>query len=189
MRQTAGWRRTWPSVYAFAFALLSLLPPASAQSPEPIFALIDQRLELMKDVAAYKYIEGLPIEDLKREAIVLQKATTAAEGAGLQADSVTAFFRSNIEAAKSIQRCWHHRWEDSTTSPPQSAPHLGAEIRPQLIEIGNELNEAIARFLDKGGALGVGVEGQFLETVQVDCLAVADKASILTALSQIELKP
>ena len=48
--------------------------PKAARSVEPLFDQIGYRLDLMKDVAATKWQSNAAIEDLGREAVVIEKA-------------------------------------------------------------------------------------------------------------------
>ena len=68
--------------------------------------LIAERLDHMKAVAAYKWQRGLPIEDLRREGIVIEAGIAAALSKGIKIPSSKRFFESQIEAAKVIQSCW-----------------------------------------------------------------------------------
>ncbi|NIR30674.1 MAG: chorismate mutase, partial [Gammaproteobacteria bacterium] len=54
----------------------------------------------MRDVAAYKWINGLPVEDLAREAKVLESAGSAALRFGLDVSATRTLFKAQIEAAK-----------------------------------------------------------------------------------------
>jgi chorismate mutase-like protein len=109
-----------------------------------ITGLIAERLALMEQVAAYKYLNGVSVEDPEREAVVIAHATERAAEAGLDSEAMAAFFAAQIEAAKAIQRCWIARWQVAPDTAPEEAPDLALEIRPRLIEIGNALTAAIA---------------------------------------------
>tara|TARA_R110002072_G_scaffold1598_3_gene13553 strand:+ start:10539 stop:11693 length:1155 start_codon:yes stop_codon:yes gene_type:complete len=105
--------------------------------------LINSRLSYMKDVAAYKWINGIEIEDLVRE----QKVIAAAQASGLQEkltlDSSRLFFTVQIDAAKEIQRYWFEQWKQG--SAPKQAPDLVKDVRPKLIEIGNNIVRALGQ--------------------------------------------
>jgi len=57
----------------------------------------------MKSVGLYKAIHQVPIEDIPREKIVIEKAMDAADKQGVTATSVKDFFRAQISVAKVIQ--------------------------------------------------------------------------------------
>ncbi len=97
----------------------------------------------MQDVAAYKWRNGLPVEDAERETVVLAAAREQALNAGLRADNAEAFFRVQIEAAKDVQRFWFDRW--SRAGSPAEAPDLNAHIRPRLLELGDRILSMLGR--------------------------------------------
>lgn len=70
----------------------------------------------MRSVAAYKWERQLAIEDEARETLVLEKARLSALKPGIAPDTAEAFFISQIDAAKDIQRYWFGQWEWPTLS-------------------------------------------------------------------------
>ncbi|HEX7037512.1 MAG TPA: gamma subclass chorismate mutase AroQ [Pseudomonadales bacterium] len=125
---------------------LALLGPVGASpvtdGPEELYRLIDARLELMDEVAAFKWQSGLPVEDREREAVVLEQAVTDALHFGFTPETSRAFFEAQIEAAKSIQRHWLERWQ-AGEEPPQAAD-LNEAIRPELSRLGSRIIAAAA---------------------------------------------
>lgn len=91
--------------------LLTATPALPAVGTGHLYELIDARLELMDEVAAYKWRQDRPIEDPEREALVLDRAVDDALRHGFTPDSSRAFFAAQIEAAKQIQRHWFRIWE------------------------------------------------------------------------------
>ena len=165
-------------------ALLSLLvillvaPLHTATAEEPIFELIDARLELMRAVAAYKWEHQLAIEDSAREKVVLDKARLAALKAGIAPDAAQAFFISQIEAAKEIQRYWFGRWEQG--SAPGIAPDLNTEIRPQLIALGDEITRGLSSVNKVSNQ-----RSEFNTVVSVEGLTQDSKNALFQALLNI----
>ena len=102
-----------------------------------VYQLIQKRLELMDEVAAYKWINKLPVEDLAREAVVLQNATIQSLKVGIRIEHSKQFFLQQIEAAKEIQRYWYSYWENNPA--PENAPDLRNVVRPELTRLGNEI--------------------------------------------------
>jgi cyclohexadienyl dehydratase len=122
----------------FSLLLVLVAGSAGAASARPDAGeLISQRLALMQDVAAFKWANGLPIEDLERERIVLEAAVRSGLDHGLTATSVESFFALQIKAAKEIQRYWFDRWGRDDDAPP--APDLATTIRPQIVELGDAI--------------------------------------------------
>jgi chorismate mutase len=62
-----------------------------AESESSLFQAIDERLGYIKDVAAYKAQNQIPVEDVGREKIVLSNAKELAAIHGLDPDSMERF--------------------------------------------------------------------------------------------------
>ncbi|MCB1646013.1 MAG: gamma subclass chorismate mutase AroQ, partial [Pseudomonadales bacterium] len=108
-----------------------------------LFELIEERLSLMDEVAAYKFRNKLAIEDLDREAVVLDNAARSALRYGFTPESSRFFFAIQIEAAKEIQRYWFQEW--SADRPfPADVPSLSEVVRPRLTRLGDAIVENIA---------------------------------------------
>ena len=114
--------------------LLLLLAPSTLLADETLYRLINERLSLMEQVAAYKWINEQPIAVPEREVFVINNAIDDGLQYGITTDSSGAFFLAQIEAAKDIQQCWFARWE--TGQAPESAEDLVTVIRPKLITLG-----------------------------------------------------
>lgn len=104
---------------------------------EPFANLINERLSHMKDVAAYKWLNQRPIEDLEREAVVIATATRSGLDYNITTTSSRTFFVAQISAAKEIQQYWFDHWEQH--GAPGSAPDLMSVVRPELLRLGNEI--------------------------------------------------
>ncbi|MBF0553910.1 MAG: hypothetical protein HQK96_05050 [Nitrospirae bacterium] len=102
----------------------------------------------MKAVAAYKWAQGLPIDDAKREDIVLRDSLSASADMGLDVESMREFFLLQIQIAKQVQTAWHNKWK-SEGFHRDSLPNTGleAQIRPALIEIGADIVRQIREAL------------------------------------------
>lgn len=83
---------------------------------------VNQRLSWMKDVAGYKAVRHLPIEDLQQEANVLAKSVAEAEKLGLDGHSVRPFIQAQMDAAKAIQYRYRADW--------LTAPEVGWQPQP-----------------------------------------------------------
>ncbi|MCG6551595.1 MAG: gamma subclass chorismate mutase AroQ [Candidatus Magnetominusculus sp. LBB02] len=120
-----------------------------------LFSLIDRRLSYMKAVAAYKWSEGLPIDDATREDIVLRDSLSASRDMGLDVESMREFFLLQIQIAKQVQTAWHNKWKSEGVGR-KSLPNadLQAQIRPALIEVGTDIvrkiKEALPLLQDNG---------------------------------------
>ena len=130
-----------------AAALLLLLATStltSALTPSGLPELVAQRLNTMKDVAAYKWQHNIPIDNLDRESYVLDKAVEQGLRYGLTADSTRRFFYVQILAAKEVQRYWFRQWRSSPDSLPLNTPDLDDDIRPTLIKLGLDISSQLA---------------------------------------------
>jgi cyclohexadienyl dehydratase len=172
-------------------ALAATLPAAAepgAEGEHTFFALIDQRLALMRDVAAHKWHNGMPIEDLEREALVVDQAVGSALRHGLTVGSSRAFFAAQIEAAKEIQRHWFDVWQSGP--PPAVAPDLDVDLRPELLRLGSAIVDAAAKRL---AAPSQPAQPQSAPpgpaAVHVEGLSADTRRALLTAARALELYP
>jgi chorismate mutase-like protein len=113
-----------------------------SQLVDHVFDLIDRRLALMPEVAAWKYRQQRPIADLARERDVIEQSSADAEAIHLDREAARAFFSAQIVLARAIQAQLFREWESRNETPP-TARDLGTEIRPQLDAIGRELLPAV----------------------------------------------
>lgn len=126
------------------------LPPvarkaAPDRSFDELLGLIRQRLDVMHDVAHWKWANKGPIEDPTRESALLDDVAKQGTALGLDQDLTRAFFRGQIEAAKVIQRADFHRWETEPSGPKGEAPDLAGILRPRIDSLNKELLAALAR--------------------------------------------
>jgi len=142
---------------------------------EILTALIAERLGYMRDVAAYKWQHALPIPDIAREQFVIKAGMIAGLSHGVTLESSERFYRSQIEAAKDIQRCWHLRWR--LTTKPINSVDLNSVIRPTLIDLGNSISAHLSNT-----PLDAKI---FNRLVQVECLSLEAKQEILKAAQNI----
>lgn len=165
-----------PTLKGIALLSLLLIP---LQGTAQLFTLIDERLELMKSVAAYKWIHEQPIENRDRETVVVEAAVMSGLKHGITAPSSSAFFRAQIEAAKDIQRCWFDRWK--TGKGPASSKNLVTELRPRLIELGDKIASSLV--------IETPARTDFDMAIKVDCLSARYKQQLFHTLSKISRYP
>ena len=156
-----------------ASLILLLWQPAAAQ-PEAItaFQLINERLKHMEDVAMYKSVNGLPVEDLPREKIVIENAVLAAESQELLGNSIEGFFIAQINVAKAIQYRSLADWLSSPISKP--IPDLPNQIRPKLTELGDEIVKELALLLSLEGRIGESLRASFQLHMSVNKISAAE---------------
>ena len=111
---------------------------------EPLRSAIDQRLLLAQAVARAKWNVQAPIEDLPREAQVIQAAVTQGATLGLPADWIESVWRAQIEASKTVQRELYAKWQAQHAGKFDDAPDLAKTIRPELDRITGQLMRSMA---------------------------------------------
>ncbi|WP_234418607.1 chorismate mutase [Dongshaea marina] len=173
--------------------LLSVLfvfaPIAFAQGANmSVFQAINQRLTYMQDVALYKAQHKLPIEDSTREAVVLKKAQAQASQAGLDPQTISAFFKAQINAAKAIQYRYRAQWLSDPQSMDKQPRDLVKVVRPALITLGDQIVLKIKAHLQQKGPFTQEERSQFFQQMKVKNLSSSDKSMLYDALMQIRLK-
>ena len=151
-----------------------------------IFALINQRLTYMEDVALFKARNHRAVEDLTREQQVLEKALVDAQQAGLQPDSIADFFQAQMDAAKAIQYRYMAQW---LSASPENKKYrdLASEVRPRLLELGDQIVIQISEYLKDGGTFDNKMQNDFVRTVNTTHLSENDKKKMFESLQLIRL--
>ncbi len=173
------------TILIFAASLISFNSIASVTSQD-LFTAINLRLSYMEDVALYKAYKNEPIEDTKREAIVINNASISAEKEGLNKESVVDFFSAQISAAKAIQ--YRYRADLLTTSTDKKPKDLETVIRPELIKLGKDINTKIAQYLREGGSFTKDELEVFKATLKSRYLKESDKELLFDSLTKIRLQ-
>lgn len=105
--------------------------PADA-AYELLVRQICDRLELMHDVARWKWNAEKPIEDPDREQELLDRIAARAEQQGIDQALARAFFRDQIEAAKIVQRADFSEWTAAGATKFDGVPDLATVQRPKI---------------------------------------------------------
>ncbi|WP_229211441.1 MULTISPECIES: gamma subclass chorismate mutase AroQ [unclassified Duganella] len=111
---------------------------------EPLRLTIDQRLLLAQAVARAKWNVQAPIDDLPREAQVIQAAVKQGAALGLADAWVEAVFHAQIEASKIVQRELYAKWRTQQAGKFDDAPDLAKTVRPELDRITAQLLRSLA---------------------------------------------
>ena len=166
----------------YVITLLLIVTPivGVASDQDNIEEAIAARLALMKPVAHSKWVADRAIEDTDREKVVIEQAVISGLQYGITTDSTTTFFEAQIEAAKAIQRYWFSVWQDE---PPEGlAPDLTATIRPQLLELGDQILSQLSGTRSLPFA-------RFQKATQIEGLSLAHQQALFQALAGIERYP
>ncbi|MBS0616497.1 MAG: gamma subclass chorismate mutase AroQ [Verrucomicrobia bacterium] len=158
--------------------MLLLLPLcicfADAPSEEPVEELVQKllvsmqkRLDMMHDVARYKWNANLPVEDKGREKELLTQLVAKAALYGINNEWAENFLQSQMDAAKLLQEHDIAQWKKEEASLFSNVPDLKTEIRPRLDVVTEEIFHTLAvlgphlqtplltqAVLQQGGAIG-----------------------------------
>ena len=160
---------------------------AAAATTDQLYGLVGERLSHMRDVAAFKWLNDRPVEDLSREQVVVEAALANARNQQLVPEGAEAFFLEQIEAAKDIQRYWFSRWQ--TGSGPADAPDLSSNVRPQLLLLGEQITAALGQPLahdEDAFARLVATEGLGPDRINRLYVALRNVVRYPTRLAQIQ---
>ncbi len=134
-----------PRTLAILFLFLLTAPAGAAPAfvdPDAdvraVFQLMQDRLLLMKDVAAWKHARNAPVVDAEREQQVLEATVQQASELGIDAASARRLFSLQIRLAVRVQESLISSWR-SGTAPPRDVRDLSSQLRPQLDRLGTEL--------------------------------------------------
>lgn len=122
-------------------------PPADA-AYELLLRQICDRLELMHDVARWKWNAEKPIEDPMREKELLDRIVLKAEQQGIDSAFARAFFRDQFEAAKIVQRTDFAEWTAAGAAKFNDVPDLATVQRPRIDAATNNLLAALKNLDD-----------------------------------------
>lgn len=112
---------------------------------QPLVETTAHRLTIGEKVALAKWDSGKAVEDVPREAQVIQGAVKDGVAKGLDEASVSKFFNAQIEANKFVQYALLADWLRAGKAPEHAPVDLMKNIRPQLDEVQRSL---IAELLD-----------------------------------------
>jgi serine protease Do len=111
-----------------------------AKAIDKLLNLIKRRLDLSADVAHYKFVNKVPIEDLNREREHLTNLIEIAREQGLAEDLARDFVIAQLGASRQLQKDLHARWtKDEKSLPAADIPDLKKSLRPKIDKVSNEL--------------------------------------------------
>jgi chorismate mutase len=137
-----------PLVFVLTFSLAA----STLADTDDALRLARIRLDLAKDVALAKLYSRGPIEDLKREAEVVEKVKQEAQRMGVDPEVAATFFRAQIEASKEAQRAWQAKWAREG-APFAPRPDLAKSVRPKLDELTPQILRALKDALPEKSVL------------------------------------
>jgi len=138
----------WMPHVLLAFVLMSLLPTTTAaaqprlvgddEAVGRVLDLVAERLSLMPQAAAAKWVSGAPIADPPREQAVLDREAAAAEQMSMAPLPVREFFAQQMHLARDLQLQLHGDWRKSGCGPCAPPPDL-AVFRGEIDRINDGL--------------------------------------------------
>ncbi|WP_310619531.1 chorismate mutase [Flexibacterium corallicola] len=175
-------------LFSSLLILFSIAHWGAFASEPATFQLINERLSYMRDVALYKAQNHLPVENVAREAIVLEKAQEQAQKLGLDPQTTLNFFKAQISAAKAIQYRYRTHWLSSPDTLQKQPRDLDSTVRPALITLGNQILNQIAVHLREKGPYTEKDRSHFMMSVNVPNLSQANKNGLFESLMEVRLK-
>jgi cyclohexadienyl dehydratase len=179
---------------ALAILFLFLLAAPAGAAPafadpdadvRAVFQLTQDRLQLMKDVAAWKHARNAPVVDAEREQQVLAATVRQASELGIEAASARRLFSLQIRLAVRVQESLISSWR-SGTAPPQDVRDLSGQLRPQLDRLGIELLHSIYLALPEfERADFAGRYTSYAKTVEAPGLTDSDRSELTNALGSL----
>jgi len=135
-------------VATIALAAWAVSMPATAQpmliddeaAVARILDLVAERLGLMPQAAAAKWLSGAPIADPTREQAVLDREAASAERMGLAPLPVREFLAQQMHLGRDLQLQLHGDWRRSGCAPCTTPPDLAA-FRAEI----DRVNDALLR--------------------------------------------
>jgi chorismate mutase len=150
-----------------------------------IHSLIDEinrRLLVMREVAAYKAENNLPVEDLARERKILSLTQIDAENSGLDPQSVMHYMQAQMNVAKAIQYRYMAEW---LSLPREPGNHKSLDkVRKIISVLDKNIINSISNKLVTGGFTDEDKSRIFLY-LQTPHLTDADKRLIINSLHLI----
>ncbi|AQA17851.1 hypothetical protein BST95_05980 [Halioglobus japonicus] len=166
------------------FSLLLPLHASADELPRNLFESINERLHYMEDVALFKAVNYLPIENVQREEVVIEQSKRAAFERGLNPQSIESFFRVQIGIAKAIQ--FRYRADLLSEPVPKEPVDLNDVIRPELLRLGDEIVSRISDYLTRHGSFDQVPFTEFEAIITVRYVTAAEKQRLFEALKEVE---
>ncbi len=171
------------------FSLLIILSPqtrAEVTSAE-LFSTINERLSYMEDVALFKKQQHIPIEDVEREKLVIDRAKKAAHNKGLDPNHIEDFFKAQIAVAKAIQ----FRYRADLLSLPsfEKPKDLQGEVRPALLNLGDQTIKQMMQYIKTYGSFKPALFSEFDAAINIKYVTTSDKQLLFGTLLKVKQLP
>ena len=164
------------------------IPPAEfadAKAAQSLVQAIDERLAIMRDVAAAKWLSGAPILDATREAAVLQQVAARAGSLGLDSVTTQAFFAEQIRLARDLQQRWHDEWRRTGHCAPCDKPVDLQAVRERIDATNQRQFAALYLLAPLRDEMAAAVLEQLQAIVRQHGLPAADAAALTATLRNV----
>jgi cyclohexadienyl dehydratase len=158
---------------------------ADAQAAHSLVQAIDERLTLMREVAAAKWLSGAPILDAAREAVVLQQVAVRAKSLGLDPVATQAFFASQMHLARDLQQRWHDEWSQAGHCAPCDGPASLQVVRERIDATSEQQFAALYLLTPLRDDTAAAVMEQIQATARRHELSTDEATELMTALRQV----
>lgn len=155
---------------------------ADMEATQSLVHAMDERLAIMRDVAAAKWLSGAPILDAAREAAVLQQVAVRARSLGLDSATSQAFFAEQIRLARDVQQRWHDAWQRAGHCAPCDEPADLQTVRERIDATNEAQFAALYLLVPLRDDAAAAVMEQMQATVRRHELPVDDVVALMTAL-------
>lgn len=115
---------------------------------DALLQLMRQRLELMHDVARWKWNAGRSVADPQRERETLDAVVERGQAKGVDPQLLRSFFSAQIEAARHIQQADFDRWKAQQQGPFAENTSLD-ELRKKIDAMNAQLIDSLATVSSK----------------------------------------
>ncbi len=130
-----------------AIFLLFTLPFCSALASMgdvgQVFKSANQRFQLMRDIAAYKYVNRLPINITIPERVVLRKVLWYANQKGVNLRTARSFILLGVAIGKKMQQNWIQLWRQQGFPKNEKPKNMRTALIPQLLKLDEQLVDAL----------------------------------------------
>ncbi len=118
----------------------------STESAERVLNLMNKRLLVMNEVAAWKWAHRQEILDADREKEALTKLQLRAKELGVDPKVVERFFKAQVEAGRLLQQDLIANWTKENVQPAAKGD-LKKDLRPRIDQLNDELLDSLGHLL------------------------------------------
>ncbi|MET0533729.1 MAG: gamma subclass chorismate mutase AroQ, partial [Steroidobacter sp.] len=174
-------------------AVVARAEPAAIGSADDdvrrVFELAQARLSVMRDVAAWKHANNVPVTDAAREQKVLDASVAEAQRLGIDATSARELFSLQIRMARDVQEHFLATWR-KTGRDTDRVRDLNKELRPELDRLGAQLLQVTYLALPElARADFIQRRRELANVIDMPGIETDDREQFLEALSALKSVP